>query len=672
VRLSISGYKLLLGSGLLLPFSVPMARRGVWLTGGLLAVGLGLFVLRPGRPGGPDGPATNPPPAVERQPQAQPAEPQPGEPKAPGPPPAPTDEIRSHAFRLPSGRAPALGCAAARAIVAQARAQLSHTPDPVDPRALADATADWLDPYGLWSVAPDSPVTVAFDRRASEVVADLEGRGGADCAGARALGTALVAWVRELRGVFEEAREHDSAGEDVAEAESAPAFEGAMVTRPARDLAALLGRRIGAVEAQLGAAGPSYVDAASSRYFPDLDPEGWAGVVLAAAVRAYVPAIDPHGAWAPLDEESSVYEVDLEAHPPARLWEKAERTAIGLRIESGAAPPLADGDVVLSLAGLPTAGMSYEQTEQLAFAAADARPPAEAVVVHAGELTPVTTSLDGNAQGGSVAGGPDDGDLPVERVEFGEGDAVVVAIHDIRDDLGDALTRAILHERERGARPLAGVVLDLRGNGGGSTDGAIDALGIFIPGAPLFPMRRRDGSLETDRAPEPPGVDRWRGPVAALVDGETASAAEMVAGALVAYRRGPTIGTNTFGKGCAQEYVDDEADAGVLRLTTLVYALPDGTPVQRVGLTPTIRFPFLLAMPADRESALPHAPPTWRGPDVRPHSMLAHAEDGTWSSPWPVHTGNVGPCKDADLCRALRLLGASPATARRKSFAKGR
>jgi carboxyl-terminal processing protease len=638
-----------------------MARRGLWVSGGVLVVGLGL--LRALRPAGPvEGPAAAVPPPIAEPPAAEPK-----------PSMMAADEVRAHAFRLPSGRAPALACAAARAIVAQARAQLSHAPDPVDPRVLAEATADWLDPYGLWSVAPDSPVSAAFDRRAAELLADVEGRGGGDCDGARALGAGLVAWVRELRAVFEDARARDSMTEDVAGAESAPVFEGAMVTRPARELAVALGRRVGAVEAQLGAAGHVYVDAACSRYFPDLDGDGWASVVLAAAVRAYVPAIDPHGAWAPLDEESSVYEVDLEAHPPPRLWEKAERTAIGIRIESGAAAPLADGDVVLSLAGVATGGLSYEQTEQLAFAAADARPAAEAVVVHAGEVTPVTTWLDGNsAQTTSAPPADDDGDLPVERVEFGDGDAVVVAIHDVRDDLGEALTRTILRERERGGRSVAGVVLDLRGNGGGSTDGAIDALGVFIPGAALFPMKRRDGSLETDRAPEPPGVDRWRGPVAALVDGETASAAEMVAGALTAYRRGPTVGATTFGKGCAQEYVDDDADAGVLRLTTLVYSLPDGTPVQRVGLTPTIRFPFTTQAPDDREAALPHAPPTWRGPDVRDRAVLAHSEDGTWLTPWPPHTGSVGPCRDTDVCRALRLLGGSPATARRKPLAKGR
>ena len=90
-----------------------------------------------------------------------------------------------------------------------------------------------------------------------------------------------------------------------------------------------------------------------------------------------------------------------------------------------------------------------------------------------------------------------------------------------------------------------GIVLDLRGNGGGSTDGANAALGLFLPGARLFPMKRRDGVIETERAPEPPETDRWPGPVATLVDGDTASAAEMIAGALASYRRGAVAGYRT-------------------------------------------------------------------------------------------------------------------------------
>jgi carboxyl-terminal processing protease len=631
-----------------------MLRRGAWIAAGLLCAGV--VALSSSRLVALRTPAVSNASVPGVRPAASDTE---GQPAA--------DEPRSRPFRVPAGHAPSLSCDAARAIVAQARDQLGYVPAPVDARALSEAAADWLDPYGLWTVAPDAPVSGVFNRRASALLADLEGPS-KGCETARAIGESLAAWTAELRVVFDDECGRIQTGGDVLDAASSTAFEGATVTRPARALAATLGRRIGIIERELGVPAKPYVDAARERYFPALDGDGWAGVVLAATVRAYVPAIDPHGAWAPIDEESSVYEIDLEARPPGRLWEKADRTAIGIKIDSGAAPPLADGDVVLSLAGVATAGLSYEQVEQLGYATSDARPAAQAVVLREGERLPVVMALQGAGADpkAAAANGDDAGDLPVERIEFGDGDVIVITIHDVRDDLGDELTRAILHERQREGRSIAGVVLDLRGNGGGSTDGAIDALGLFLPGASLFPMKRRDGTIETDRAPEPPNVDRWASPVATLVDGDTASAAEMLAGALASYRRGPMVGATTFGKGCAQEYIDDDIREGVLRLTTLLYALPDGTPVQRVGLTPNVHFPFGTD-PSDREVSLPHAPPSWRGPDVRDRAVLAHVDDGTWTTVWPPNGGNVGPCKDADVCRSLRLLGASAPTARRST-----
>ena len=630
---------------------VRMPRRAAWMAVGVVA--LGTLVLGASRSYSTHASAVVPLASSSAEAGADDRAPQ-----------ATGDDSRTRAFRIPSGRPPALSCEAARAVVVQARAQLAYAPDAVDAKSFAEATADWLDPYGLWSVAPDTPLAAAFVRVAPELLSDLEGSGSRDCAAAHELGAELVPWVSELRAVFDDALARVSDVEDAQTAASAAAFEGATVTRPARALAATLGRRIGAIERDIGPSAHPYAERARDRYFPALDRDGWAQVVLASAVRAYVPTIDPHGAWAPMDEESSVYEVDLEARPPLRLWDKSERTAVGVRIESGAEPPLADGDVVLSLAGVATGGLSFEQTEQLGLAACDARPAVQAVVLRPGEKRPVTTWLDGS-DSETPAATEDGDDLPVERVEFGDGDAIIVAIHDVRDDLGDSLTRALLRQREQQGRAIAGVVLDLRGNGGGSTDGAIDALGLFIPGAPLFPMKRRDGSIETDRAPEPPAVDRWRGPIASLIDGDTASAAEMIGGALAAYRRGPTVGSTTFGKGCAQEYLDDDAHAGTLRLTTLLYALPDGTPVQHVGLVPTIRFPFGTPESAEHESGLAHSPPFWRGPDVRDRTILAHAEDGTWVVGWPPHGGNVGPCKDPEVCRALRTLGQGAPTARR-------
>lgn len=238
-------------------------------------------------------------------------------------------------------------------------------------------------------------------------------------------------------------------------------------------------------------------------------------------------------------------------------------------------------------------------------------------------------------------------------VRYADGHAAVVHIPDVPDDLGDRMSAVLL--RLRASSDVRGLVLDVRANGGGSTDGAISTVGHFLPGAALFPMRRRDGGIEIERAPDIPPGQRWSGPLAVLVDGDSASAAEMIAGALGSYRRAVVIGDRTYGKGCAQEYLDDDAHAGVLRLTTLLFSLPDGAPVQKTGVLPQL----LLSLPSatEREARLARALDPWRGPDVRDPALVRDV-------PWLAHGGRVGPCHDETVCRALRSLGASPAASR--------
>lgn len=555
------------------------------------------------------------------------------------------DDARDFAFRLPSGEPTALACEQARAIVAQVRAGLAYPPAPAPIDALGPSAADWLDPHGLLTLAHDAPTGALVARASGPLVADLEGPSARACASARAPAEALTTWVNELRVAFDGARE--SSSDPRSPTDETEAFgEPLPPTGNARETAALLGRRVGVFERRFGEAARPFADAARHRFFPPLDADGWAKVVLASVVRAYVPLVDPHGEWAPFDEESRVYEVDLSAHPPERLWSRAVSTAVGIRVTEPRSPALHVDDLVLAIAGVATAGLPLEQVDQLSFAQGTDETPITAVLVRSGEL--LTISLDAR----TTEPGPRDGAplLPSVRIPYGDADVLVVDVDDVREDLGAELAERLEEER-RNPRAIAGLVLDLRGNGGGSTDGAIGALGLFLPGAPLTVTRRRDGTVEVDHAPVPPLSEQWTGPVATFVDGTTASAAEMIAGSLAAYRRGPSVGTTTFGKGCAQEYVDDDAHAGILRLTTLLYALPDGTPVQRVGLTPQIRFPFTPREDSsEREATVPRTAPSFRGPDVRARV----AREGAPS--WPAPRGAIGPCADAEVCKALERL----------------
>ncbi len=565
-----------------------------------------------------------------------------------GPAPAPDeaadedDEPPGYAFHTPSGKPSALRCDDAHRIIWQVHGNMASPPARVELGPFVDSASDWLDPHALWSVAADAPRD-ALGVELRRLLPELQARHGRGCPSADASGEVLARWVDELRVVFDAGRASATVGDLSGASAPLPAAGEAKVA--AREL----GLRVGGFERAVGPEGKPFAEGARDRFFPTLPARGWGELVLSAAVRAYVPLVDPHGAWAPYDEEASVYDVDLAANAPHPLWTKSEITPVGVALSEGVTAPLVPGDVLLSIADVPLAGLPIEQIEQLGFVASEAKAAVSATVLRGGKLVSLSV---GGPRGSAPAPAADAAlALPVERVKWGAGDVVVVAIHDVREDLGEELARALRRERE-GARPLAGVVLDLRGNGGGSTDGAMHAIGLFLPGVSLFPMKRRDGTVEVERATEPPDQDVYRGPLATLVDGATASAAEMMAGAIATYGRGPSVGRRTFGKGCAQEYFDDEPRTGILRLTTLLYALPDGTPVQRVGLAPSLVVPFegAGAGPVEgREATIAHAPPSWRGPDMR--SGKRARADG-----WSVLREDVGACKDPDVCLALRSL----------------
>jgi carboxyl-terminal processing protease len=560
------------------------------------------------------------------------------------------DDDKSPILRPPTGKLASLSCAEAATIVKEVRAELAFDPTPPSPRDFAAGTKDWIDPHGHWAVSRDAAPFSAVDADSAALLAEL--RRGTQCPAALRIGRKLAAWVDEERGRFD-ARSSAARGDAHAALTEAlddsTADGGTAMT--ARAITDELADRAGALQHSYGAPLTKYVSIARARYFPQMTPRAWSEVVLAAAVRAWVELVDAHGAWAPYGEESAVHDVDLDEDAPSRLWTRATRTVLGVRVDDGAMAPLAAGDVLLEVDGMALAGLPIEQLDELALTAGDSGDPFDVVLLRDGDREPRVVSVD-----------PDAPDLPVESshpfdldtktVAYGSGKVAIVTIPDIYDDLGDLFSRALAKVR---SPKLVGIVLDLRDDGGGSTEGAIDTLGAFLPGARLFPMRSKDGSIETDAAPSPPTDQQWTGPVATHVDAGTASAAEMLAGALAAYKRGPTVGAPTYGKGCAQEYLDDDAHAGLLRVTTLLFSLPDGSPVQHVGLKPTIPFPFVDEdVGDDREAKLPRSPGPWTGPDVRDKQWLTK----TAQFAWPSAGGHVGPCADAGVCKAIALLGA--------------
>jgi carboxyl-terminal processing protease len=145
------------------------------------------------------------------------------------------------------------------------------------------------------------------------------------------------------------------------------------------------------------------------------------------------------------------------------------------------------------------------------------------------------------------------------------------------------LRRQVDKVLKKGAK---GIVLDLRGNGGGLLTEGVLAASIFIEDGKIVSVRGRSRSERTEDAVG--GAIDPKIPLAVLVDGGSASASEIVTGALRDRRRATVVGTTTYGKGLVQEMME-LSNGGLLDLTVANYYLPNGETITKKGIKPAVR-----------------------------------------------------------------------------------
>jgi len=232
-----------------------------------------------------------------------------------------------------------------------------------------------------------------------------------------------------------------------------------------------------------------------------------------------------------------------------------------------------------------------------------------------------------------------------------DGEVLVLRVANFSAWMSIALEKAIADATAE-ATPRA-IVLDLRGNGGGLLRQALSTADIFLREGEIVSLRGRTESARrswrADRDERLHGV-----PMVVLIDGRTASAAELVAAALQENGRAIVMGQRSYGKGSVQSLISLGEDKGALRLTTSLYYGPSGRSVQRTGVGPDIELvpvpradaPNPRRREGDRDHALPGAdeppPPKARVEESRCAPARKNADRALACALAFIQSGGIG------------------------------
>ncbi len=303
-----------------------------------------------------------------------------------------------------------------------------------------------------------------------------------------------------------------------------------------------------------------------------------AAELIEAAINGMLTSLDPHSGYLPPKDFSDM-----------RVQTRGEFGGLGIEVtmEDGfvkvVAPmdetPAADagieaGDFITHVDGESVMGLTLDQ------AVDRMRGPVGSEII-------VTVVRDGEAEPFDVSIIRDTIRITAVRTRL-EGDAVVVRVTTFNDqtwpNLRDGLTEAI--EEAGGLDEISGVVLDLRNNPGGLLTQAIRVTDAFLDQGEITSTRGRIADAG-ERFNASAGDMIEGRPMVVLINGGSASASEIVAGALQDHHRAIVVGTRSFGKGSVQTVIPLRGD-GAMRLTTSRYYTPSGRSIQALGVSPDI------------------------------------------------------------------------------------
>ncbi len=311
-----------------------------------------------------------------------------------------------------------------------------------------------------------------------------------------------------------------------------------------------------------------------AQYVEEVD----AGDLIEAAIDGMLTSLDPHSSYLSPDDAADM-----------RVQTRGEFGGLGIEVtqEEGfvkvVSPidgtPADDagieaGDFITHVDGASVLGLTLDEAVDMM------RGPVGSEII-------ITVVREGEADPFDVSIIRDTIKLTAVRTRL-QGDAVVLRVTTFNDQTYINLEEGLAEQIEAagGIDNVEGIVLDLRNNPGGLLNQAIRVSDAFLEKGEIVSTRGRNPE-DGDRFNATPGDLAQGKPIVVLINGGSASASEIVAGALQDHRRAIVVGTKSFGKGSVQTVMPLRGD-GAMRLTTARYYTPSGRSIQALGVSPDI------------------------------------------------------------------------------------
>lgn len=300
--------------------------------------------------------------------------------------------------------------------------------------------------------------------------------------------------------------------------------------------------------------------------------------LIEAAINGMLSSLDPHSTY-----------MDAKDFRDMQVQTRGQFGGLGIEVtmEDGlvkVVAPIDDtpaakagvqaGDLITKLDGDEVKGLTLSQAvEKMRGAVAT---PIKLTIIRKGQDKPLELTLTRDII-----------NIKSVRARVEDGDIGYIRITSFSEQTGDGLKKAIEDlTKQIGEDKLKGFIVDLRNNPGGLLDQAIEVSDTFLDRGEIVSTRGREAD-ETERRNARPGDLAKGKPVIVLINGGSASASEIVAGALQDHKRATILGSLSFGKGSVQTVIPVSGNAAI-KLTTARYYTPSGRSIQAKGISPDI------------------------------------------------------------------------------------